>query len=80
MTGIQALVRSHISASHDFHSGGVCSGEGFGRRAVFSEGWVPSGVTVVDEELLGIFLIFFFALLEGAAVFSQSFPLVGWPF
>lgn len=63
MTGMHALVRSHISASHAFHSGEVDSGEGFGRRAVDSEGRLPPGVTVPEEELLGIFLfkfIFFF--------------------
>lgn len=63
MTGIHALVRSHISASHAFHSGDVDSREGFGRRAVDSEGRLPLGVTVPEEEPLGIFL--FYSLFLG---------------
>lgn len=72
MTGMDALVRSHISASHALHSGrpasvgdsGGTSGdggyaggvaEGFGRSAEYSVGEASSGVTVWDEELLGIF-------------------------
>lgn len=65
MTGMDALVRSHISASHDLHSrrpGLVDSpteaseDDGFGRRAEVSEGRLPSGVTVLEEEPLGMSL------------------------
>lgn len=66
---MEALVSSHISASHDCQCGvsgllgsveaskEVGLGEdGLGRRAEVSEGRLPFGVTVPDEEPLGIFL------------------------
>lgn len=70
---MEALVNSHISASHDFHCevpGLLGSAEasreaglgevGLGRRAEVSVGGPPSGVTVPDEEPLGIFLMISF--------------------
>lgn len=67
---MDALVRSHISASHDLHSGlpGFVgargslediarSGEGFRSSAEVSVGGVSVGVTVSEDEPLGIFAI-----------------------
>lgn len=63
MTGMEALVSSHISASHVLHSGSCGaadsakspedvgrSGVGFGRSAEVSVGGGPAGVTVSEEE------------------------------
>lgn len=60
MTGMDALVRSHISASHALHSGGpsddvALGAVGFGSSAERSVGEAPPGVTVSEEGPLGIF-------------------------
>jgi hypothetical protein len=67
ITGIDALASSHISASHDLHGGrpGLTVSaatlesagsvdEGFGRSAEVSVGRLSVGVTVSEDDPLGI--------------------------
>lgn len=67
MTGTEALVSSHISDSHDLHGGRpgstvstatsecvVSVEEGFGRSAEVSVGRLSVGVTVSEDDPLGM--------------------------